>query len=85
MNERAFARLLQQREGETLDFKRELSASSDLAVLISAFYNTRGGTLVVGVDDQRQPVGVGRPQGVEAGIINRHYNDLTFEQKDKAW
>ncbi len=70
MNEAAFVRLLQRRESETLDFKRELPGSSDLAVLISAFYNTRGGTIVVGVDDQRQPVGVGRPQGVEAGIIN---------------
>ena len=59
MNEETFARLLQQREGETLDFKQELPASSDLAVLISAFYNTRGGAIVVGVDDQRQPVGVG--------------------------
>ncbi len=70
MNEETFARLLQQREGETLDFKQELPASSDLAVLISAFYNTRGGAIVVGVDDQRQPVGVARPQGVEAGIVN---------------
>jgi ATP-dependent DNA helicase RecG len=39
-------------------------------VLISAFYNTRGGTLVLGVDDQRQPVGLPRPQNVEAGIVN---------------
>jgi len=70
MNEKAFAQLLQQREGETLDFKQELPGSSDLAVLISAFYNTRGGTIVIGVDDQGQPVGVDRPQSVEAGIVN---------------
>ena len=41
-----------------------------LAVLINAFYNTRGGVIVVGVDDQRQPVGLLRPQGVEAGITH---------------
>jgi ATP-dependent DNA helicase RecG len=70
MNEEAFARLLQQRESETLDFKQELPGSSDLAVLISAFYNTRGGTILIGVDDQRQPLGVDRPQGVEAGFVN---------------
>lgn len=70
MNEETFARLLPQREGETLDFKQELPVSSDLAVLISAFYNTRGGTIIIGVDDQRRPVGVDRPQGVEAGIVN---------------
>jgi ATP-dependent DNA helicase RecG len=70
MNEETFARLLQQREGETLDFKQELPGSSDLAVLVSAFYNTRGGTIIIGVDDQRHSVGVDRPQGVETGIIN---------------
>jgi len=70
MNEGTFARLLQQREGETLDFKQELPGSSDLAVLISAFYNTHGGMIVIGVDDQRQPVGVDQPQGVETGIVN---------------
>ena len=70
MNEEAFASLLQQRESETLDFKEALPTSSDLAVLITAFYNTRGGTVVIGVDDQRQPVGVASPQGVETGITN---------------
>jgi predicted HTH transcriptional regulator len=70
MHEETFARLLQRREGETLDFKQELPGSSDLAVLISAFYNTRGGTIVIGVDDQRRPVGVHQSQGVEAGVVN---------------
>lgn len=70
MNETAFAHLLQKREGETLEFKRELPGSSDLAVLISAFYNTCGGTIIVGVDDQRHPVGLLRPQSVEAGITH---------------
>jgi len=70
MNEETLARLLQQRESEMLDFKQALPGSSDLAVLISAFYNTRGGTIVIGVDDQRQPVGVERLQSVEAGVVN---------------
>jgi len=70
LNEEAFASLLQQRESETLDFKEALPTSSDLAVLITAFYNTRGGTVVIGVDDQRRPVGIASPQGVETGITN---------------
>jgi ATP-dependent DNA helicase RecG len=65
-----FTTLLSQPESETLEFKRELPASSDLAVLISAFYNTAGGTLIVGVDDAHRPVGAARAQGVEAGIVN---------------
>ena len=70
MNEEALVSLFQQRESETLDFKEALPTSSDLAVLITAFYNTRGGTVVIGVDDQRRPVGVASPQGVETGITN---------------
>jgi len=66
-----FERLLGQREGETLEFKRELPASSDLAKLVTALYNTRGGTIIFGVEDEtRQLVGVANPQGVEDGIVN---------------
>lgn len=66
-----FERLLGQREGETLEFKREMPASSDLAKLVTALYNTRGGTIIFGVTDEtRQLVGVVNPQGVEGGIVN---------------
>ena len=70
MNEETFAHLLRQHEDETLDFKQELPSSSDLAVLITAFYNTRGGKIVIGVDDARVPVGLARPQSVETGVVN---------------
>jgi ATP-dependent DNA helicase RecG len=66
-----FERLIGQREGETLEFKREMPSSSDLAKLVTAFYNTRGGTIIFGVEDEtRQLVGVVNPQGVEGGIVN---------------
>lgn len=71
MTPEKFKRLINQREGETLDFKREMPSSSDLARLITAFYNTRGGIIVFGVeDDTRRLVGVPRPQGIEEGVIN---------------
>jgi len=70
MTEETFARLLQQREDETLDFKQELPGSSDLGVLITAFYNTRGGKIIIGVNDAREPIGLARPQSVESGIVN---------------
>jgi len=66
-----FEQLIGQREGETLEFKQEMPSSSDLAKLITAFYNTRGGTIVFGVEDEtRRLVGVPHPQGVEGGIVN---------------
>jgi ATP-dependent DNA helicase RecG len=66
-----FQQLVSQREGETLDFKQEMPSSSDLAKLITAFYNTRGGTIVFGVENgTRRLVGVSNPQGIEEGVVN---------------
>ena len=71
MTPEAFERLVHQSEGETLEFKREMPSSSDLAKLVTALYNTRGGTIVFGVEDEtRQLVGVANPQGIEEGIVN---------------
>jgi len=66
-----FEQLIAQREGETLDFKQEMPSSSDLVRLVTAFYNTRGGTIVFGVEDgTRRLMGVPNPQGIEEGVIN---------------
>lgn len=66
MTPEEFEQLVGRREGEALEFKREMPSSSDLAKLITAFYNTRGGTIVFGVENgTRHPVGVPAPQGVE--------------------
>jgi predicted HTH transcriptional regulator len=59
----AFERLIDQSEGDTLEFKREMPSSSDLAKLVTAFYDTRGGVIVFGVEDgTRRPVGVTSPR-----------------------
>ena len=48
-----------------------MPSSSDLAKLVTAFYNSRGGTIVFGVENgTRRLVGVPNPQGIEEGIIN---------------
>lgn len=71
MTPEEFERLINQREGETLDFKQEMPSSSDLAKLVTAFYNTRGGAIVFGVEDgTRRLVGVPNPQGIEEGVVN---------------
>ncbi len=44
------------REGETVEFKREMNSGAVKTVI--AFANTDGGTLYIGVDDEGVPVGV---------------------------
>ncbi len=45
-------------ENETLDFKKTISSASKIAKTISAFANHKGGTLLVGVNDNKTISGV---------------------------
>jgi len=49
---------IQQGEGKTLEFKQQLPKGEQLAKTLVAFANTSGGKLIIGVNDQRQVVGV---------------------------
>lgn len=62
--------LIAQPEGKTLEFKRDLSSPWPLLKTLVAFANTAGGRLVVGVDDQRQVVGVAQPLDDEERLCN---------------
>lgn len=48
-----------QGESTRLEFKRELSVDvlKDLSTDIAAMANTEGGRIIIGVDDERRPVG----------------------------
>jgi len=50
--------LLRQGEGLNLDFKQTLSSMSKIACTIVAFANTNGGTLLIGVSDDKRIVGI---------------------------
>jgi predicted HTH transcriptional regulator len=50
--------LLSQNEEPQLEFKRTLSSAYRIARTLAAFANTAGGTLLVGVNDDKQVVGV---------------------------
>jgi predicted HTH transcriptional regulator len=50
--------LLQKGEGATLDYKQTITSSSKIAKTMSAFANHVGGTLLVGVQDDRKVCGV---------------------------
>ncbi|MDD2546331.1 MAG: helix-turn-helix domain-containing protein [Burkholderiaceae bacterium] len=62
--------LLQQPEGKTLEFKRDLSSPRNALKTLVAFANSAGGRLVIGVDDARQPVGVSDPLDEEERLCN---------------
>lgn len=50
--------LIKQGEGDQLDFKREISSSIRIAKSLAAFANHKGGTLLVGVNDNGTIAGV---------------------------
>lgn len=63
--------LLQQMEGKTLEFKRDLSSPENFLRTIVGFANTSGGIVVVGVEDRtRRVVGVRDPLAEEERVTN---------------
>lgn len=53
-----FTRLVKTGEGTYLEFKRTISSPEKLAREIAAFANTRGGILIIGVNDNKTITGV---------------------------
>jgi len=51
--------ILGKEEGQTLEFKRKMPRSVQLASAICAFANADGGTIVIGIDDKGAALGLG--------------------------
>jgi predicted HTH transcriptional regulator len=51
-------RLVKTGEGTYLEFKRTISSPEKIARELAAFANTRGGTMLIGVDDDKRLLGV---------------------------
>jgi len=66
----AFASVLNQPEGKTLEFKQNSSSPKPILKSLVAFANTAGGRLVVGVADDKQLVGVENPLDEEERLCN---------------
>ena len=66
----SFQTLLQEPEGKTLEFKRDLSSPKPVLKSIVAFANTAGGRLVVGVDERRKIIGVEHPLDEEERLCS---------------
>ncbi len=62
--------MLAQPEGKRLEFKRDLSSPKPLLRTLAAFANTAGGTLVIGVDDDRSIPGLADPLLTESRLVN---------------
>lgn len=77
--------LAQTGEGTYLEFKRTIPSAEKIAREMAAFANTKGGTLLVGVDDDRSLVGVDGYQEEEFLITKAAYElceprvDITIE------
>ena len=53
----ALTSLLKRLEGKTLEFKKDLSSPDNLLRTLVAFANTAGGTVLIGVEDDRSTGG----------------------------
>ncbi len=58
MNYRDIAVMLEEGEGFELEFKRKVSSPEKIAKAMVGFANTKGGTILFGIDDDRSVVGV---------------------------
>ncbi|MFH1432391.1 MAG: ATP-binding protein [archaeon] len=82
MNENEFKLMLSQKENKDLDFKSELPDAKKVAQLVLAFYNSRGGKIVVGVEDEsRKPIGLDDAEKTEHKFVQiiRHWCKLDRE------
>jgi predicted HTH transcriptional regulator len=57
-NEEFIKKLIRQKEGKLLDFKQKITSKEKIAKTISAFSNSEGGFLLIGISDKKQVVGI---------------------------
>jgi len=85
--------LISKGESDTIEFKKSLSAWKEMVETISAFSNTKGGTIVVGVDDSKRIHGVRIGKNTIEDLTNKiltntepkiypEITTATFENKD---
>ncbi|MBW6461484.1 MAG: ATP-binding protein [DPANN group archaeon] len=66
-----FKQLLNQEENSDIEFKEILSNPKKVAQLVTSFYNSRGGKIIIGVDDNKNPIGLNNPQKTEHAFVQK--------------
>ena len=72
-------------EGKTLEFKRDLSSARNILRTVSAFSNTSGGTILIGIEDDRTVSGLENPKESEeklSSIISDGISPLVVPEID---
>jgi predicted HTH transcriptional regulator len=77
---RRIEELLVQREGSAVDFKRDSSSMKGIVKDFIAFSNSAGGAILIGVDDERNVIGLDNPQLTEEAISNAIYGSTDPKQ-----
>ncbi len=58
MTEKQLRKLIEQGEGQTLEFKASTGLKKEICQAVSAFSNTAGGSILVGVSPKGEVIGV---------------------------
>jgi hypothetical protein len=70
MKYKEFKQLLEAGEGISVEFKRKCTSPEKIAKELCAFSNTKGGTMLVGIDDDAKIVGI-KSEKTEIDIIDK--------------
>ncbi len=63
--------IIRKGESEDVEFKKSLSEMKEILETVCAFLNTKGGTILIGVDDKGKVVGVDIGKGTIENLANR--------------
>ena len=72
---RRIEELIEKGESETLEFKKSLSEWKEIVETVSAFSNTKGGFIIVGLDDNKSLVGITIGKGTIENLTNKILNN----------
>jgi len=71
MGNMSLENLIKKDESETLEFKKSLSEWREIIETVSAFSNTKGGVIFIGLNDKKKLTGVALGKGTVEELTNK--------------